>query len=261
MSNETFLISIRQNNDLSDVAVNQLRMDLADHPLNQRQYITFADLKGNSRQYGVNQIQFCPGKLTGKKVLFLGSSVTFGYGALAESFVDYLWKKCGVVAIKDAENGTTLADHDVYRPGDSYYHRLLEELTETEYIDAFVLQLSTNDAFKSSKLGTIAHDKEISTKTVTGAIEAILTQVKSCWHCPIIIYSNPYFANEMYAQMVKQVQLLKSKYDFTFLDFYHDQAFQVNQELYMADEIHPTRAGYQEIWLPRFESTLNNLLD
>ena len=65
----------------------------------------------------------------------------------------------------------------------------------------------------------------------------------------------------MYAQMVKQVQLLKSKYDFTFLDFYHDQAFQVNQELYMADEIHPTRAGYQEIWLPRFESALNNLLD
>lgn len=33
MSNETFLIPIRQNNDLSDVALNELRMDLDEHPL------------------------------------------------------------------------------------------------------------------------------------------------------------------------------------------------------------------------------------
>ena len=31
MSNETFLIPIRQNNDLSDIALNELRMDLDEH--------------------------------------------------------------------------------------------------------------------------------------------------------------------------------------------------------------------------------------
>nr|MDF9461664.1 SGNH/GDSL hydrolase family protein [Lactobacillus amylovorus] len=30
--------------------------------------------------------------------------------------------------------------------------------------------------------------------------------------------------------------------------------------LYMADEIHPTRAGYLEKWMPLFEEQLNNLL-
>lgn len=62
--------------------------------------------------------------------MFLGSSVTFGFGALGESFVDYLWKRDGVVAVKDAENGTTLVDQDTYNPGDSYVARFKEELKE-----------------------------------------------------------------------------------------------------------------------------------
>ena len=53
MSNETFLIPIRQNNDLSDIALNELRMDLDEHPLPQRAYAELAYLPGNSRNIRV----------------------------------------------------------------------------------------------------------------------------------------------------------------------------------------------------------------
>ena len=46
MSNETFLIPIRQNNDLSDIALNELRMDLDEHALHQRYYTDVAYLAG-----------------------------------------------------------------------------------------------------------------------------------------------------------------------------------------------------------------------
>lgn len=118
MSNETFLIPIRQNNDLSDVALNELRMDLDEHPLNQRKYTELAYLPGNSRKYSLNSVKTIESPLRHKKILFLGSSVTFGFGALGESFVDYLWKKDGIDAIKDAENGTTLVDQDTSYHGD-----------------------------------------------------------------------------------------------------------------------------------------------
>lgn len=49
MSNETFLIPIRQNNDLSDIALNELRMDLDEHALHQRYYTDIAYLAGNSQ--------------------------------------------------------------------------------------------------------------------------------------------------------------------------------------------------------------------
>ena len=98
MGNETFLIPIRQNNDLSDIALNELRMDLDEHPLHQRAYAELAYLPGNSRKYSLNSVKTIDSPLRNKKILFLGSSVTFGFGALGESFVDYLWKKriCGL---------------------------------------------------------------------------------------------------------------------------------------------------------------------
>ena len=87
------------------VALNELRMDLDEHPLNQRKYTELAYLPGNSRKYSLNSVKTIESPLRHKKILFLGSSVTFGFGALGESFVDYLWKKDGIDAIKDADFG------------------------------------------------------------------------------------------------------------------------------------------------------------
>ena len=47
------------------------------------------------------------------------------------------------------------------------------------------------------------------------------------------------------------------------IDLFRDDAFNdITPEqyaLYMADEIHPTRAGYRDWWLPRFEEALLGL--
>lgn len=258
MSNETFLIPIRQNNDLSDIALNELRMDLDEHPLHQRAYTELAYLPGNSRKYSLNSVKTIDSPLRNKKILFLGSSVTFGFGALGESFVDYLWKKDGIAAIKDAENGTTLVDQDASYHGDSYVARFKENLKTP--IDMLVLQLSTNDARTNQKLGEISQNDHFDVKTIIGAMEYIISRALTTWHCPILIYTNPYFESDLYNQMVKATHQLAKKWNIKVLDSYNDPNFKDQPALYMADEIHPTRAGYLEKWLPVFENKLTEIL-
>lgn len=272
MSNETFLISIKQNNDLTAIATDELRIDCMNHPLNQKKYIQMAALPGNAAKYGVKQTETKVGPLLNKNIFFLGSSVTWGYGALGESFVDYLWKADGIMGTKEAENGTTLAGKNVWlnEQGStdadyiSYVASLQANLTDDEpeknAPDAFVLQLSTNDATKNKPLGEIASDNKFNTETITGALEYIVSNVQKIWHCPILVFTNPAFDNPLYAQMVQRTQELKAKYHFELLDLYHDPAFQKQDSLYMADPIHPTRAGYQQKWLPLFEEKLTKIL-
>lgn len=261
MSNETFLIPLKQNNKLSDIALAQLRIDLAEHPLNQRLYVELASLTGNSSKYNLDDVATdITSPLYGKKILFLGSSVTFGFGALAESFVDDLWKKDGVIATKDAENGTTLVDIDRYNPGDSYVSRFKEDLKRPKP-DAFVLQLSTNDATTQQSLGQIATSDYYNVKTITGALEFIISQAKTIWHCPILLYTNPDFDNTLYSKMVKMAIELANKYQISILYFYHMNNVKAkDQDLYMADSIHPTRAGYLEKWTPAFEQKLSEIV-
>lgn len=257
MSNETFLISIKQNNQLSGYAVQELRMDCSEHPLNQRKYIELAALHGNAAKYGVVQTDTYISPLLNKKILFLGSSVTLGYGALAESFVDYLWKRDGALVIKDAENGTTLTDDDEY----SYVKRFQENLkNDPEGPDVFVLQLSTNDATQSKPLGKIANDGKYDLQTITGALEYIVSAAKEKWNCPILIFTNPDFNNPLYEQMVDRAQEVAEKYGAEMLDFFHDPNFKNLDSLYMADPIHPTRAGYKELWLPKFDAKLSEMV-
>lgn len=261
MSNETFLIPLKQNNKLSDIAIAQLRMDLAEHPLNQKKYIELAALAGNSRKYNLDDIATnTASPLYGKKILFLGSSVTLGYGALAESFVDDLWKKDGVIATKDAENGTTLVDIDRFNAGDSYVARFKEDLLR-EKPDAFVLQLSTNDATTNQKLGQISSTDNFDCKTIIGALEYLISTAQKKWNCPILLYSNPDFDNVLYYKMVQRAQELVDKYHVSMLDFYHQPTFKAkDNDLYMADPIHPTRAGYLKKWTPAFEQKLNKMM-
>lgn len=95
---------------------------------------------GNSKIYDLSQVsRQADNKLTGKKILFLGSSVTKGSHSGSVSFVDYLQKRNGIIADKNAVSGTTIA---TVRP-DSYVSRL-EQTKGTP--DLVVCQLSSNDA-------------------------------------------------------------------------------------------------------------------
>lgn len=55
---------------------------------------------GNQVEYSVSGTQSTNSNLVDKQIAFLGSSVTYGAGALSESFVDYLRKKMGFTHLK-----------------------------------------------------------------------------------------------------------------------------------------------------------------
>lgn len=186
--------------------------------------------------------------LKGKRVLFLGSSVTYGSAAGGVSFADLMAEECSLIAIKQAVSGTTLADIKE----NSYVSRLKKVDTSIKP-DLFICQLSTNDA-------TI---KTIDIAEVEKAIRFIIKYVKDTFECPIVFYTGTYFENERYKKMVELLHSLKSEFDFYILDLYNDeQMLKVNAEdyaKYMRDPIHPTLEGYKKWWTPKFIEFLDKL--
>ena len=80
-------------------------------------------------------------ELTGKTVLFLGSSVTYGSASGGVSFADMMAQELGLHCMKEAVSGTTLADLD-----ETSYVSRLKKLDPATPVDLLICQLSTNDA-------------------------------------------------------------------------------------------------------------------
>ena len=178
--------------------------------------------------------------LSGKTVLFLGSSVTYGSAAGGVSFADIMAEETGCIAIKEAVSGTTLADLD-----DSSYVSRLKKVDPATNVDLLICQLSTNDA-----------SRNIALPTVEEAIRFILWYTKETFGCPIVFYTGTYFECEAYEGMIRLLYALQNEYGFHILDLYHDtDMLSVTDEAYrryMADPIHPTLTGYRQWWTPKF---------
>lgn len=215
-------------------------------------------LPGNADPYNVTHIQPLENSpLEGKTIVFLGSSVTYGAAAKGVSFADYIGARNRCNIVKEAVNGTTLVDE-----GFSSYISRMKKL-DVPNADLFVCQLSTNDATQKKPLGTVSGSDQISdfdTSTVAGAIESIVAYAKETWDCPVVFYTNPRYESEAYGEMVKLLLELSEKWDITVVDMWNDDAFnditKEQRELYMADAIHPTQAGYLEWWTPEIEKAL-----
>ncbi len=218
---------------------------------------------GNRGEYSMKNIQTNQNSpLQGKTVLFLGSSVTYGYGSLGESFADFLAQTDGIVCIKEAVSGTTLADLKT----NSYVNRMKNMDTSIK-ADAFVCQLSTNDATKQVPLGQIADgfsQELFDTKTVAGAIEYIISYAKKTWNCPVVFYTQAKYDSTYYGEMVLLLSEIAAKWNITVLDLWNDEAINTISEqqrsLYLVDAIHPTKAGYTEWWLPSFRACLTEVI-
>ena len=202
--------------------------------------------------------------LRGKTIIFLGSSVTFGFGKEGESFVEYLKAVDGVNAVKEAVSGTTLVDKVTY--GRQSYITRLKTVDPSIQADAFICQLSTNDAAMKKPLGSISTSMEpdsFDTQTVTGAMEYVIAYAKKHWNCPVAFYTNSRYDSKEYDAMVKRLYELREKWGLAILDLWNDKDFNTLTEekraLYMTDRIHPTRAGYRDWWLPEFEAFLTEL--
>ena len=220
--------------------------------------------KGNGSAYSLKNVPTVEGSaLSGKTGIFLGSSVTYGYGSLGVSFVDFLEKTDGIIAVKEAASGTTLVDN-----GKNSYVARMKTINTDLKADFFMCQLSTNDATKKLPLGKVSESYNIAdfdTSTVTGAAEYIIAYAKSIWNCPVIFYTQAKYDSEAYGKMVNMIFALKEKWDITVIDFWNDE--QINsitdaeRNLYLIDDIHPTRAGYLEWWLPEMRRVLIETLD
>ncbi|MCM1188496.1 MAG: SGNH/GDSL hydrolase family protein [bacterium] len=224
--------------------------------------ILYAGKPGNGKEYGLDAVAAdSASPLRGKTIIFLGSSITEGYGSGQVTFVEYLEKKDGVIAVKEAKGGTTLVDDG----GDSYISRM-KTIDTGLAADAFVCQLSTNDATKELPLGAVSDstDKEdFDTATVAGSIEYIIAYAQETWDCPVVFHISPRYDSEAYGAMVSLLLDIQKKWDITVIDMWNDAEVNATSEsdrsLYMIDDIHPTKAGYLVWWLPQFEKTLEEV--
>jgi lysophospholipase L1-like esterase len=196
-----------------------------------------------------------------KRIIFLGSSVTYGSAAGGVSFADIICEKNGYEMIKEAVSGTTLVDSEEL----SYISRLRK--INCDSADLFICQLSTNDASLGKPLGIISDSlemKDFDTNTVAGAIEYILAYVTDKWHCPMTFYTGTKYDSEEYSKMVFLLDEIAKKWNISLIDLWNEPSFNsVSKEeynKYMNDPIHPTLLGYKEWWSPYIEKCIMEMM-
>jgi hypothetical protein len=203
--------------------------------------------------------------ISGKRMLWLGSSVTYGaaaggYYSMADEIA---CRHPAAICDKYAVSGTTLTHMDE----ESYVARLMTISPDIPY-DLFVLQLSTNDATTQKPLGHIspAYEAEtFDTSTVLGAMETIIAYVQKVFRCPVLVYTETYFESAEYTAMVNALWQLQKKWGFFILDLYNNPEMTAifgseKYQSYMHDPIHPFRRGYVEWWTPAFEEKISRIL-
>lgn len=218
---------------------------------------------GNSTDYDFSTIEQAENNLlTGKNICVLGSSVAYGSASQENSIGEYLAARFGANITKEAVGGTTLVDK-----GNSYIHRMLNNIPQDAQFDLFICQLSTNDATKKLPLGQISESMELSafdTSTVTGAMEYIICYARQTWGCPVVFFTGAYYSSAEYDAMVTQLLKLEEKWGIGVLNLWTDEEFnsisEQERSLYMNDKIHPTKAGYRDWWCPEMERQLLQFL-
>lgn len=217
---------------------------------------------GNAPEYSFDRIERrADSPWAGRSLCALGASVT--RGARSEGFAvgEYLAARFGFELTKEAVSGTTISD----LKEDSFIERMLAKLPRSAHFDLFLCQLPTNDARLGFPLGEIAEGFDRASfdrRTVTGGIEFIVSYVRETWGCPVVFYTGSRYDNENYGRMVERLGELSRKWNFAVLDLWHGDEFNALpdaaglREVYMADPVHPTRAGYRDWWGPEMERQL-----
>lgn len=273
----------------------------AEKPLPEIAYTVDESLVGttdaNAEQFYTKNVERVESPLAGKTIYWLGSSVTYGASSGGESMADFLAAKTGCISKKEAVSGTTIfCDGKSSDTGEKSYTSRLKNSTvfdTNEKVDAFICQISTNDAWGNRKQnwGEITpadklYQEDFDLTTTFGGIEFIIAYVTDTWNCPIYFYSGAEFFDKSassspransnptgtdYGELVNKVLEIAEKWqnknvDVRVIDLFHDKEFNaaVSDEYYTwatSDPIHPRRAGYLQWWMPYFEQFLLVALD
>lgn len=219
---------------------------------------------GNAAEYHLENVEALErSPLAGKRILFLGSSVTKGTCSLGISMADYIAKLDDCEVVKEAVGRTTLSTAK-----DNSYIARLKALDPNQKFDMVVCQLSTNDASSKMELGEISDSKNIDdfdTMTVTGAMEHVIAYCQKTWECPVVFYTGTKYDSAEYQNMVDRLLELQNKWDIGVIDLWNNKEMnEVSDEdydLYMFNSIHPTQAGYLKWWTPVFEEELYQIVE
>lgn len=249
-------------------------------------------LDSNSADLDPEHVKTIESPLKGKIIGYLGSSITVGMKSENISFPEYIGKRTESVSAKQAISGGTLAykqsdaEHD-YREEISYLHQLFDASTELfsqKHLDLLLVQLSTNDTTMDIPLGHLTSQKntaDFDCATVYGAIESIISAAIAKWNCDVMFYTNPYIHPQEYAdlplseqkqihqnlvikyeKMVDALYEVQKKWPIGIIDLWHEPSFK-NIDLdikryYMADIIHPYKAGYLFWYTPMIQKAMEN---
>lgn len=220
---------------------------------------------GNGEQYSFEAIEpMADSPLAGRNICVLGSSVVFGSASMELGVGEFLAARFDCDLTKEAVGGTTLVDNGK----NSYVQRLQDNIDPNAEYALFVCQLSTNDATMKKPLGEISSGtvlEDFDTATVTGAMEYIICYAQQTWGCPVVFFTGSHYDSAEYDAMVARLLELQEKWGIGVLNLWTDDDFNnisdVERGLYMADRIHPTRAGYRDWWGPELERQLLAFLE
>ncbi|MBQ6334825.1 MAG: SGNH/GDSL hydrolase family protein [Erysipelotrichaceae bacterium] len=208
---------------------------------------------GDAEMYAPELAEKKESILAGKKIMFLGSSVTYGRDDV--SFVEYLQNQYGVIVAKEALSGTTLVNKKIF--GRRPYVDRIKDMDKDFEADLFICQLSTNDATTKQPLGEVSEGyalEDFDTSTIAGAIEYIIAYAKNTWNCPIMFYTNGKYESEHYQKMTELLAKIKEKWDIGIIDLWNElnvsSLSKQQYQLYMIDKIHPSLCGYRDFWTP-----------
>ena len=203
--------------------------------------------------------------LSGKTILWLGSSVTYGAQASGHySMVDgveALHPAC--VCEKYAISATTL----VNQSESSYVNRLML-IPKDRQADLLVVQLSTNDATTGQPFGAVSTSfdlQDFDDTTIAGAIETIIAYARETFRCPVVFYTGTYCEKENYGEMVALLHEIEAKWDIGVIDMYNDPemtaVFGTEQyDRWMGDQVHPRKSGYVQWWTPVIDGYLTEYM-
>lgn len=221
--------------------------------------IRMRNLPGNKPEYDFSKIvPMANSPLSGGTIAILGSSVARGEASEGYAVGEYLASRFECSLTKEAVSGTTLAAGKK----NSYVDRI-HNLDPEANFDLFVCQLSTNDASMHIPLGGISQSRNLEdfdTSTVTGALEYIICYAQETWSCQMVFFTESRYDSEEYRAMVDQLLKLKDKWGIGVLDLWSSDTFNdisdEQRDVYMYDDIHPTKAGYRDWWGPEQERQL-----
>lgn len=203
--------------------------------------------------------------LSGKTILWIGSSVTYGAQSAGHySMVDAVEDLHSALACeKYAISATTLVNESV-----SSYVSRLKMIPKDRQADLVVVQLSTNDATTGKPFGTVGESFEqadFDDTTIAGAIETIISYSRDTFGCPVVFYTGTLCDKENYAEMVDLLHEIEAKWGIGVIDMYNNPEMSAlyrteQYDAWMGDEVHPHKSGYVEWWTPVIDAYLTEYM-